>query len=106
MCFRRFVRIRKVVYNMLIYGDFEKEERPKLSLESVRYLSERLNEFVQIYEKKVYLENPKDKETLRQLKIIADLLKQERYDQLIVDPNMVIDFTDAGDGYLPDYYPI
>ena len=102
MCFRRFVRTRKVVYNMLIYGDFEKEERPK----SIRYLSEQLNQFVQIYEKKVYLENPKDKETLRQLKIIADLLKQERYDQLIVDPNMVIDFTDVGDGYLPDYYPI
>ena len=91
---------------MYLYGYFENEEKPKISIEAIQYLSSQLEKFLNIYEKEVYVDEPKDMETLRRLREISTLLKQQRYDQLIVDPSAVIDFNTQISEYLPSYYPI
>ena len=91
---------------MYLFEYFEKEEKPKVSIDAIKFLSNQLEEFLNIYEKEVYIENEKDKETVRRLREISTLLKNERYEQLIVDPMAVIDFNTVTDEYLPDYFPI
>ena len=90
-----------------LYTDYKDEGIQKVSLGSVRFLASQLSELLLVYEKKVYIapEDVKAKEALIKLKYISQLLNDERFDQLIADPNYVIDFTDNED-YLPDYFPL
>jgi len=90
---------------MYIYSDYHPEGMKKVSLGSVRFLATQLDEFVTLYEKKILLTTPEEKEAFAQLKIISQLLNDERFDQLITDPKYVIDFAD-NDDYLPEYYPL
>lgn len=90
---------------MYIYSDYHPEGIEKVSLGAVRFLTTQLDEFVTLYEKKILLKTPEEKEALAQLKIISQLLSDERFDQLITDPKYVIDFSDNED-YLPSYYPL
>ena len=79
---------------------------PKISLGSIKYLTHQLEEFIKIYEKKVYISNESDKQRLEDLKKILSILKAERYELLINDPGRIIDFADDNGDYLPDYFPL
>lgn len=91
---------------MYIYGYFQNEETPKVSLSAVKYLSEQLEKFLLIYEKEVLIDDEEDRKRIEQLKNISMLLKQGRYHELIVDPYSVIDFQNDDDDYIPKYAPI
>ena len=90
---------------MYIYSDYHPEGIEKVSLGSVRFLATQLDELVTLYEKKILLKTPEQKQALEQLKIISKLLINEQYDQVITDPGYVIDF-DNDEDYLPEYYPL
>lgn len=90
---------------MYLYGYFN-DEIPKVSLGSIKFLTSQLNEFLAIYEKKVLIDDPEIRENVERLKQILTLLKQQRYNELIAEPNLVIDFNDDNEEYLPEYYPI
>ena len=38
---------------MYLFGYFEKEEKPKVSIDAIKFLSNQLEEFLNIYEKEV-----------------------------------------------------
>lgn len=90
---------------MYIYGYFN-NDIPKLSLGSIKFLTSQLNEFLAIYEKKILITSQEQRDTIERLKRILEILKSERYDQLISDPGWVIDYADDNEEYLPDYYPV
>ncbi len=81
-------------------------EIPKVSLGSIKFLTKQLEEFINLYEKKIYITNDEDKKRLEDLKRILLILKSERYDQLINNPGRIIDYSDDNEEYLPDYYPL
>ena len=92
---------------MYLYGLFDDEKQNNVSLGSIKFLSEQLDRFLDIYEKKVTIDQDVDWDTINRLKTISTLLKQQRYGELIADPSFVIDFNDDNDGdYLPEYYPL
>ena len=91
---------------MLIYSDNETTEMKKVALSSVNFLSQQLNEFLAIYEKNILIQDDETRNSLEYLKFIAEMLNLGRYNELIVDPYYVIDFTDDRDNCLPGYYPI
>ena len=92
---------------MYLYGLFDDEKQNKVSLGSIKFLSEQLDRFLDIYEKKLTIDQDVDWDTINRLKTISTLLKQQRYGELIADPSFVIDFNDDNDGdYLPEYYPL
>ena len=90
---------------MYIYGDFN-DTFIKVSMSSIRYLTEQLGMFLAVYEKKILLVTDEDKENFRQLKHLYELLKDGRFDQLISNPTYVIDFKNDNEEYLPEYYPL
>ena len=55
----------------------------KVSLGSVKYLTEQLEQFVQVYEKNILLLSQEEVNALTQLKEIANILKEGRYNELI-----------------------
>ena len=91
--------------SQLLYCDNNEEEIPKVSLGSIRFLAAQLSDFVELYGKKVLM-NEEEKELFNRLCMISQLLNDERYGMLIGDPNKVIDFNDCNEDYLPDYYPL
>lgn len=92
---------------MYLYGYYDNEDnKQKVSLGAVKYLSEQLDRFLKIYEKDIFIEDVEDRECLEQLKRISESLKNQRYHELIVDPQYVIDFNDNDEDYLPDYFPL
>ena len=91
---------------MYLYGVLDADDASnKVSLSSIKFLAEQLDKFVKTYEREVVINDPTDRKTLERLKMISSLLNQQRYDQLILDPNFVIDFNNDADGYLPEYFP-
>lgn len=90
---------------MYIYGDYD-NTFIKVSMSSIRYLTEQLGFFISVYEKKILLVTDEDKENFRKLKEIYELLKYQRFDQLIANPTYVIDFQNDSEEYIPKYYPI
>ena len=66
----------------------------KVSLGSVKYLTEQLEQFVQVYEKNILLLSQEEVNALTQLKEIANILKEGRYNELINNPELIIDFND------------
>ena len=78
----------------------------KVSLGSVKYLTEQLEQFVQVYEKNILLLSQEEVNALTQLKEIANILKEGRYNELINNPELIIDFNDNNEEYLPSYYPL
>jgi hypothetical protein len=78
----------------------------KVSLGSVKYLTEQLEQFVQIYEKNILLLSQEEVNALTQLKEIVNILKEGRYNELINNPELIIDFNDNNEDYLPSYYPL
>ena len=90
---------------MYIYGDYD-NTFIKVSMSSIRYLTEQLGFFISVYEKKILLVTDEDKENFRKLKEIYELLKYQRFDQLITNPTYVIDFRNDSEEYIPKYYPI
>lgn len=90
---------------MYLYAYYT-QDIPKISLGSIKYLTHQLEEFIKIYEKKVYISNEADKQRLEDLKKILMILKSERYDMLITDPGRIIDYSDDNEDYLPEYYPL
>ena len=92
---------------MYLYGTYDDHNTvEKVSLGSVKYLSQQLADFLKIYEENVMIDDDHQKEILERLKRISSLLQQGRYDQLIADPRLIIDFNDNNEDYLPSYYPI
>lgn len=91
---------------MNLYGYFENDSKPKVSLGAVKFLTYQLDSFLNLYEKSVYIEEAEDRERLERLKIIRDYLKRHQYQMLINDPQAVIDFNDDNEDYLPGYYPL
>lgn len=91
---------------MYLYGYYDNDNKEKVSLGAVKYLSEQLERFLKIYEKDVFIEDAEDRKCLEQLKLISQALKDQRYYELITDPQYVIDFNDDDDDYLPDYFPL
>lgn len=90
---------------MYIYG-YHDDSFVKVSMSSIRYLTEQLGIFLSVYEKKILLTTDKDKETFEKLKEIHMLLKNQRYDRLITNPSYVINFNVDDEDYLPGYFPI
>ena len=90
---------------MNIYSDYN-ESFIKVSMSSIRFLTEQLGVFIAIYEKKILIQSEEDRLKLEQLKTIHQLLKSGRFDMLISNPSYVIDFNVDSDEYLPSYYPI
>jgi hypothetical protein len=79
----------------------------KVSIRALRYLSSQLEMFLLLYEKNILITDRDSLERFNRLKQISEILKQERYDMLINNPELLIDFTDnIEDDYLPDYYPL
>lgn len=78
----------------------------KVSLGSVKYLTEQLEQFVQVYEKNILLLSQEEVNALTQLKEIVKILKEGRYNELINNPELIIDFNDNNEDYLPSYYPL
>lgn len=78
----------------------------KVSLGSIKYLTEQLEQFTTLYEKNILLLSQEEVNALTQLKQIVTLLKEGRYNELINNPELIIDFNDNNDDYLPSYYPL
>jgi hypothetical protein len=85
---------------------FYGENIPKISLCSIKFLTCQLEEFIKLYEKKVFISNEDDKKRIEDLKKILSILKAERYELLINDPGRIIDYADDNGDYLPDYFPL
>lgn len=92
---------------MLLYENMiDPDDFKKISLRSLKFLTQELRIFLSFYEKDILLVTPEEVEAFEQLKKISDLLNQGRYDLLINNPDIMIDFTDDDDSsYLPSYYP-
>lgn len=90
------------MYMYTFYG----ENIPKISLGSIKFLTCQLEEFIKLYEKKVFISNEDDKKRIEDLKKILSILKAERYELLINDPGRIIDYADDNGEYLPDYFPL
>lgn len=88
----------------IIYS-YNPEKIIKVSISSIKYLTTQLSDFLEIYGKKVLM-NEEEKESYNKLVIIVNLLKEKRYDELFVNPYFVIDFNDDTDNYLPEYLPL
>ena len=82
------------------------DEFVKVSMSSIRFLTEQLGNFIAVYEKKILLVSDEDKEKFNRLKEIYSMLKNQRYDLLINNPSYVINFEIDDEEYLPGYYPI
>lgn len=78
----------------------------KVSLGSIRFLTTQLEQFVLLYEKNILLLSQEEVNIITQLKQIVTLLKEGRYNELINNPELIIDFNDNNDEYLPSYYPL
>ena len=91
---------------MLMYSNYQETDMEKVSISSINFLLKQLKDLITVYEKKILLCTDEEKDALNKLKYIAEMMDQNRYNELITDPYYVIDFTDDGDGYLPDYYPL
>jgi hypothetical protein len=91
-----------LLYEYLINTDDIK----KVSLGSIRYLTSQLEMFVALYEKNILVINQEEVNIINQLKQIVILLKEGRYGELINNPELLIDFTDDNEDYLPNYYPL
>ena len=82
------------------------DDYKKISLRSLKFLAQELSIFLSFYEKDILLVTQEEVEAFEQLKKISSLLNQGRYDLLVNNPDIMIDFTDNDDtSYLPDYYP-
>ena len=83
------------------------EQYKKISLRSLKFLAQELSIFLSFYEKDILLVSQEEIEAFKQLKQISELLNQGRYDMLINNPDIMIDFDDFDDdsSYLPSYYP-
>jgi hypothetical protein len=92
-------------YKMYLYGYFDNKPPEKVSLGAIKFLTNQLDDFVKLYESDVLITEQDDRDVLNKLKTIRDLLKAQRYDMLITDPNYIIDFNDDNEEYLPKYYP-
>lgn len=88
----------------IIYS-YNPEKIIKVSISSIKYLTTQLSDFLELYGKKVLM-NEEEKESYNKLVIIVNLLKEKRYDELFVNPYFVIDFNDDTDNYLPEYLPL
>ena len=82
------------------------EEFVKVSMSSIRFLTEQLGNFIAVYEKKILLVSDEDKEKFNRLKEIYSMLRNQRYDLLMNNPSYVINFEIDDEEYLPGYYPI
>ena len=91
-----------LLYEYLINTDDIK----KVSLGSIKYLTSQLEMFVALYEKNILVINQEEVNIINQLKQIVILLKEGRYGELINNPELLIDFTDDNEDYLPNYYPL
>ena len=78
----------------------------KVSLGSIKFLTTQLEQFVLLYEKNILLLSQEEVNIITQLKQIVTLLKEGRYNELINNPELIIDFNDNNDEYLPSYYPL
>jgi len=92
---------------MLLYENMiDPDDYKKISLRSLKFLAQELSIFLSFYEKDILLVTQEEVEAFEQLKKISSLLNQGRYDLLVNNPDIMIDFTDNDDtSYLPDYYP-
>ena len=83
------------------------EQYKKISLRSLKFLAQELSIFLSFYEKDILLVSQEEIEAFKQLKQMSELLNQGRYDMLINNPDIMIDFDDFDDdsSYLPSYYP-
>lgn len=93
---------------MLMYENpINPEQYKKISLRSLKFLAQELSIFLSFYEKDILLVSQEEIEAFKQLKQISELLNQGRYDMLINNPDIMIDFDDFDDdfSYLPSYYP-
>ena len=93
---------------MLMYENLiNPEQYKKISLRSLKFLAQELSIFLSFYEKDILLVSQEEIEAFKQLKQISELLNQGRYDMLINNPDIMIDFDDFDDdsSYLPSYYP-
>lgn len=82
------------------------EEFVKVSMSSIRFLTEQLGNFIAVYEKKILLVSDEDKEKFNRLKEIYSMLRNQRYDLLMNNPSYVINFEIDDEEYLPGYYSI
>jgi hypothetical protein len=90
---------------MYLYSDYN-NDFVKVSMSSIRYLTEQLGLFLSVYEKKILLVTDEDKENFRKFKYLYGLLKTGQFDQLMTNPSYVIDFRNDVEDYLPGYYPL
>lgn len=93
---------------MMIYEAYQidPDDFKKISLRSLKFLAQELRIFLAFYEKDILLVSQEEQEAFFKLKKMSELLDQGRYDLLINNPDIMIDFDDNDDSsYLPSYYP-
>ena len=92
---------------MLMYENFiDPDDFKKVSVRSLKFLAQELNIFLSFYENDILLVSQEEFHAMGELKKISEILNAERYDLLINNPDIMIDFTDDdASSYLPDYYP-
>lgn len=87
---------------MIIYND-EKKKRKKIYHKDLQRMSIRIDEFIDLYTKKIYIKDKEHYRTLNILKEISTLIKQGQYDKLIEDTSIIsyeeppeeMDYSDA-----------
>ena len=90
---------------MLLYTLPDPNSFRKVSLGSIKFLTKQLNDFVETYEKKVLIQTPEDLRAFNRLKTISKLLNEGKYEMLITNPYLYIDFEADDDDYIPHYFP-
>ena len=82
------------------------DDYKKISLRSLKFLAQELSMFLSFYEKDILLVTQEEVDAFTQLRIISNILNEGRYDLLVNNPDIMIDFTDNDEtSYLPEYYP-
>lgn len=92
---------------MLLYENMiDPDDYKKISLRSLKFLAQELSMFLSFYEKDILLVTQEEVDAFTQLRIISNILNEGRYDLLVNNPDIMIDFTDNDEtSYLPEYYP-
>lgn len=91
---------------MLMYEYFiNADDIKKISLGSIKYMTNQLDMFLSLYEKNILVISKEEVEIINKLKQVVQILKEGRFNELINNPDLMIDFMDDDEDYYPKYVP-
>jgi len=81
---------------MILYTNNDDGNKEKIYHKDLQRLAKNINIFIDIYIKKIYIEDKENYEVISMLKNITNLIQQGRYDQIIEDTS-IISYEDPDD---------